>query len=546
MVKEGLGLSGANLGVAFPFHIAFDEDHDILQLGPALIRLFPHFRHGEKLSDHFQIIQPRTIDWKKITRLRQSLFVIEVINNGLRLQGQMVQQAGMWLFLGSPRVQETAQLSSLGLQLSDFALHDPVVDYLLLLQAQKTALEEMKELTDEMRQQRTRLKQVNRELLEGIELREGTAKALRASEAKLARAQHIAKIGSWEYDVESSELFWSDELCGIYGLANTQQPLIGSDLHDQFLELIRPAILSGRPFEKDLQIVRQNLEIRYVEIRSEPVFDLSGAFIGLSGIMLDITERKRAQEEVLQALAMERELGELKSRFISMASHEFRTPLGMITFSTSMLERYAENWDVQQRLKHLQRIQRSAQRITGLLEDVLILGRLESGKQHCEPVFLDPQQLCKTVIEELAAVDSLQHNLKWLPEKLPSGLYLDDSLVRPVLNNLLTNAFKYSAPGTTVTLRCWSEDASVGFQVSDQGIGIPPEDLRRLFEPFHRGSNVGTIPGTGLGLAIVKRFVELHGGKLHVDSTLGEGSVFTVYCPSHPISIHHGDENPGH
>jgi PAS domain S-box-containing protein len=544
--KKGLGLSATNLSVAFPFHIAFDHANSIVQIGPALTRLFPSFRIGQKLQEYFQIIQPRSIDWKKIDRLRQSLFVIEVPCNGLRLQGQVIHQSGIWLFLGSPRVQETAQLSSLGLQLSDFALHDPVVDYLLLLQAQKTALKEMKDLTIEMRNQRTLLKQVNQELLEVIELREGTEEALRKSQVKLARAQHIAQIGSWEYDMESGEVFWSDELCEIYGLANTQQPLIGSELHDQFLELIRPAILSGRPYEKDLKILRQDNEIRHVEIRCEPVFHLSGVFIGLSGIMLDITVRKRAEEEVHQALAMERELGELKSRFISMASHEFRTPLGMITFSASMLERYAEGWDVQHRLKHLLRIQRSAQRITGLLEDVLILGRLESGKLHCEPILLDPQQLCKTVIEELAAAQPLQHHLKWLPGELTTGIYLDESLVRPVLSNLLTNAIKYSSPDTTITLRCWSEDLSIGFQISDQGIGIPPEDLRRLFEPFHRGSNVGTIPGTGLGLAIVKRFVELHGGKLSVESTLGKGSDFIVYYPSYPISIHHGNENPGH
>ena len=244
-----------------------------------------------------------------------------------------------------------------------------------------------------------------------------------------------------------------------------------------------------------------------------------------------IIQRKQAEEEVCKALEQEKQLNELKSRFISMTSHEFRTPLSTILFSAELLENYGQKWSEEKKSEHLQRIQISVERMTQLLEDILLLGKAEAGKLEYKAEKLNLDKFCSDLVEELQLGIGNKHAITFIKQGQCTTTCMDEKLLRQILSNLLSNAIKYSPKGSTVGFEASCQNGEVIFQIRDQGIGIPLEDQQRLFESFHRANNVGTIPGTGLGLAIVKKSVDLHGGQITVDSKVGVGTTFTVRLP---------------
>ena len=258
-----------------------------------------------------------------------------------------------------------------------------------------------------------------------------------------------------------------------------------------------------------------------------PLYDATGFAYAVCGIATDITKRKRAEEDIRKALEKEKELGELKSRFVTMASHEFRTPLATILSSTDILERYSHKLTEEKKLNHLQRIQLTVKHMTGLLNDVLLIGKAEAGKLEFQPQQLNLVQFCRDLVEEIQLTAN-QHIIAFCTQEQSTNAYLDEKLLRHILCNLLSNAIKYSPQGGTVHFDLVCKQGKAIFQVRDEGIGIPEADQAQLFNSFYRASNVGTISGTGLGLAIVKKFVDLHGGQIAVESQVGVGTTFTV------------------
>ncbi len=241
--------------------------------------------------------------------------------------------------------------------------------------------------------------------------------------------------------------------------------------------------------------------------------------------------RHQAEERIRQALAKEKELGELKSQFITLASHEFRTPLATIRSSCDLLERYCRNFLDQKKNKHFQRIQISVNQMNQLLEDVLIIGQSESSKLNFYPHFLDLLEFCSELVEELQSNISGENKIIFTSQGEFNNACMDENLLRQILTNLLSNAIKYSPEGEAIFFDIHSQNQLVTFRIQDRGIGISPEDQKQLFEPFHRAANVGKIKGTGLGLSIVKRCVELHRSQIFVESEVGVGTTFTLKMP---------------
>jgi PAS domain S-box-containing protein len=251
----------------------------------------------------------------------------------------------------------------------------------------------------------------------------------------------------------------------------------------------------------------------------------------------DMTIHKQLQEETHRAellrmeLAKEKELAELKERFASMVSHEFRTPLTVIRMSCGLLEEYSDRLPPEKTRKFLNDIQSQVEYMVELLEDVLTIGKTRAGKIAFNPELLDLNSVCADIVEQLQLTNGSEHRLLFSNQGHIRFVYLDPQLLRHILVNLLSNAIKYSPKGSEVQLTVHEEAKQIVFQVSDQGIGIPPEDQAHLFEPFHRASNTRHIQGTGLGLAIVKGNVEAHGGRITVSSAEGAGTTFIVYLP---------------
>lgn len=249
----------------------------------------------------------------------------------------------------------------------------------------------------------------------------------------------------------------------------------------------------------------------------------------------DITQRKHMERELRDSLMKERELSEFKSRFISRASHEFRTPLAMISTSSDLLKNYSERMNESQRIERLDRIQTEIAHLTTMLDDLLSISKAqEVGPESLEAAQFDLGVLFDEIVEDMRSGLGLDHQFV-VTRKPGSVAFLGDrKLLRRALTNLITNALKYSEPGTRIRVGLMHDDEVITITVEDSGIGIPESDQTQLFEPFHRGGNVANITGTGLGLAIVKQAVELHGGTVTVQSAVEKGSRFTISLPFAP------------
>ena len=303
---------------------------------------------------------------------------------------------------------------------------------------------------------------------------------------------------------------------------------------------IKKAFATGEVQSSECQIEESNKIYSYeVRIALSDVDEVMA-------IVRDITDRKQAEADIRKTLEQQKHLNELKSRFVTMASHEFRTPLTSILSSAELLEHYSHKWGLEKQHKYLYRIQSSVKHMTELLNDVLLLGKAEAGKLQLNPSKIDLFEFCQDLIEEMAATTQT-HQIIFNSKNYSATdgscdrndnasnncgiVCMDEKMLRHIINNLLSNAIKYSPNSDKVIFDLTCQPQQVTLQVRDFGIGIPSVEKDRLFDSFHRADNVGSIPGTGLGLPIVKRSVDLHGGTITFDSKIDEGTTFTVTLP---------------
>jgi signal transduction histidine kinase len=261
------------------------------------------------------------------------------------------------------------------------------------------------------------------------------------------------------------------------------------------------------------------------------VVSASFCVLTIASVLLDQQMSKRQQSEAMQAkLLNEKEVSEVKLHFLSMISHEFRTPLSVILASSQLLTQGSQLWSEERKKKTFDRIQSSAKLMTRLLTDILTLSRADAGKLDYYPEVLDLEAFCLNLVEE-KQISTPTHGIKFMRSGATHPVRLDANLLYSILNNLLENAIKYSAPEQPVILRTQIKTETVIFQVQDQGIGVLAEEQQQIFELFYRGQNAGAIAGTGLGLAVVKKCVELHQGTISIRSEVEKGTTFTVEIP---------------
>ncbi|HEY9737410.1 MAG TPA: PAS domain S-box protein [Trichocoleus sp.] len=355
-----------------------------------------------------------------------------------------------------------------------------------------------------------------------------------------------------------------------------------ADRKEDLLGVSGGELLQKRPFTAaELETIKEDIrrqgfwirEVEYVTLKGRTFWgNLAARALSVEGEAVnlvrvtDITERKRNEEKMQRTLQREKELSDLKSRFISMTSHEFRTPLAVIASSAGILKTYGDRIGEAKKQEHLQTIQTYVRHTTELLDDILLINRAESDKLAFNPTQLALVEFCQSLTRELQlstehpnlgfTADVTTARLKNLPLSSAAEaaqvtsrhgpvcynpvfddgsshdiVCMDKKLLRQILINLLVNAVKYSPESTPVQFTLVLDEAWARFEVADWGLGIPPDDLDSLFEAFHRGTNVGEIQGTGLGLSVVKKCVELHQGSITVASLLGYGTTFTVVLP---------------
>lgn len=303
--------------------------------------------------------------------------------------------------------------------------------------------------------------------------------------------------------------------------------------HDQYIQNyketgVKKIIGIGREvhgLRKDGSTFPFRLSVAEVKLENRRIF---------TGMIHDLSDRALAAE-TQRALEEEKELNELKSRFVSMASHEFRTPLTSILTSATLIAKYTNEATQPKRMKHVHRIQSSVRNLTNILNDFLSLSRLEEGKISHHPIHFNLCPSIEGVIEEVEAMVKSEQKIVYQHFGQTDSVFLDEKLLHNILSNLLSNAIKYSNEGQTIDLSSSVTEQSTTIKVQDYGIGIPPKDQIRLFRRFFRAENVANIQGTGLGLNIVKRYLKLMGGTITFESELGKGTTFTVVFPSSKI-----------
>jgi two-component system, LuxR family, sensor kinase FixL len=240
---------------------------------------------------------------------------------------------------------------------------------------------------------------------------------------------------------------------------------------------------------------------------------------------------ENAKENLSLSLEKEKELGQLKSRFVSMASHEFRTPLTSVKLSASLIEKYAEPLASPNISKHVNKIKHAVSNLTIILNDFLSLEKLETGKEEVSYNDFDLVKFSEEIAEEMQVMAKQNQNIIYQHTGTKSIVNLDENLLKNCINNLITNAIKYSGENTFIDFTTEINTHYCIITVKDNGIGIPEADQKHLFEAFFRAHNTGTIPGTGLGLNIVTRYAGLMNGKVDFKSVINQGTLFTISFP---------------
>lgn len=286
----------------------------------------------------------------------------------------------------------------------------------------------------------------------------------------------------------------------------------------------------NRVFNGEDQSFEISVFNNHYQINAVPLPDGKGQIDRILVVERNITEEKLAEQEIKKALEKEKELNELKSRFVSMASHEFRTPLTSIYSSATLLEKYKKEDDQHRRNKHINRIKSSVNSLTGILNDILSLSKVEEGKIELNPMPLDCFDFGEEVREEVQAI--AKRNQKVMYTHVGERDFSTDlKLLKNICLNLLTNAIKYSYDGGLIELMSELKNNELKITVKDSGVGIPLNEQENLFTRFFRAKNVTNIEGTGLGLNIVKKYVELLNGEISFVSKPEKGTTFYVTLP---------------
>jgi PAS domain S-box-containing protein len=311
------------------------------------------------------------------------------------------------------------------------------------------------------------------------------------------------------------------------------QMLIGDEIFPFFPQPLRriifpmlESIFEDKIFITGFELPYQIANGTYI-MDAFPLIEEDGSVNNIGVIIKNISKLKQAEKKLREDLKIERELNELKSRFVSMASHEFRTPLSTVLSSAYLIEKYASEEDQPKREKHVQRIVSSVNMLTDILNDFLSLGKIESGMLEAKFTEFNFSDLVTETVDELKNTLKKEQQIKYTFEGEPS-VVLDPSLTKHILINLISNASKFSSDSSVINIKVSRNNGQVMLAVKDNGIGIPEEDQKHLTERFFRARNAQDIQGTGLGLHIVSRYVQMMGGEFRFESEPGIGTEFTV------------------
>jgi signal transduction histidine kinase len=387
------------------------------------------------------------------------------------------------------------------------------------------------ELEERVKNRTSELEETNNYLQGVLEERKEIEEALRESQKLFqAIAQNFPNGTINVLDPKLRYIFSDGKELKEFGVKSSQ--LNGRFFSDTYsrknkeiIEKNLQGVFNGTPAEFEIEF-----DDKWYVLNAVPLADQQSIIHHILVVVQNMTRQKKAEIEIQVALEKEKELNELKSRFVSMASHEFRTPLSAILSSVALISRYNAPDDEEKRIKHVSRIKSSVSNLTDILNDLLSIGKLEEGAVQAQPAFFDIKNLSAEIVQEIQSVAKPGQKIHY-EHSGESTINSDKNLVRNIIVNLSSNAIKYSSENKPIYISTSVSPSSLSIKIKDEGIGIPEKDQKHLFGRFFRAGNVTNIQGTGLGLNIVKKYLEVLGGRINFTSEMNKGTTFNIEIP---------------
>lgn len=521
-LQDSLGRYNSVLATAVDGIIVIDERGIIDLVNPAVETLFG-YQSAELKGKRINTLMPSPYEEEHDSYMSryQNTGEKRIIGIGREVQGKK-KDGSIFPF----------HLSVSEVQLNGKKLYTGVIHDLTQQKAYENQLKEYSEHLEQKVRERTHdLEELNTFLEEQME-------ALMQAQDAVKRSENMYKLIARNFPNGTINVFDKElryvfvEGKELFELGITSEKLIGTKFLDrldpQLVEVAERELMQvfdGQPrvFEIDFQ------DNHYV-LNAVPLTDTEypDEVRQILVVERNITRQKKAEEDIRNALEKERMLGELKTRFVTMASHEFRTPLSTIASSATLISKYTNTEQQPKRDKHINRIHSNVKHLTGILNDFLSLGKLEEGLVENLPDHFNISEFLQELTEEMEPSLKEKQSVQY-EHQGEKVVFLDPKLLRNVMLNLFSNAIKYSHENAVITLETAVLDSGIAITVKDQGIGIPQEDLEHLFTRFFRATNTGNIQGTGMGLNIVKKYIDLMNGSITVESQLNIGTTFTIY-----------------
>jgi PAS domain S-box-containing protein len=282
----------------------------------------------------------------------------------------------------------------------------------------------------------------------------------------------------------------------------------------------------------EIEFIRNDQEKRWAEVTAASFAGRDGIILGVHALIRDISERKAKHEELRISLEREIQLSNVKSKYISTISHEFRTPLSIIYSNLQLLENHRFELDAETINDAFELSRMAVKSLLRVLDKVTVIDAVDKGKLEFRPAVEDINQICRNLVKDLNEMEMVPDRIDLLLEQIPAELWIDESLFSHIFTNLLLNALKFSDKKSRVKFEIsMISPVLASFTITDTGIGIPEEEMNFIFEPFYRASNSKHARGSGLGLAVVRDCLKLHKGEISFESKVGEGSIFKVVLP---------------
>lgn len=371
--------------------------------------------------------------------------------------------------------------------------------------------------------------------------RQEAEEVLRVSEERFRLAIQATKDGIWEWDVRTNEAFLSPRWCEIIGYScddpelqrtfNSWAERIHPDDYERVMQVLTDHLEQRANYDVEFRHRHKSGDYVWHHSRGEAVFDDSGKAIKMIGGLTDISRRKQLDDELQQALENTKSANETMRRLLNVVAHEFRTPLGLLIGSTDILDRYWKSLTPKKRFEHNERIRNAARQMSNLVNSVVSFNQLGNSTSDNRPKLLDIGGFCRTIAAEVESVWSAGHQFNSTIAVNSGTAMLSEMLLRRIVENLLTNAFRYTPSGGTVSLLVCREKNLLCLEIEDTGIGIPEDDLSWIFEPFYRSRNVEGRRGLGVGLSNVHDALLQMGGAIIVNSEIGKGTTMLVEIP---------------